>query len=205
LKYDDARHLSSAQRHPLTRRSLLRLGVGVVAVSLAAPVLAACGDDDDGDDSDVAASDTVDDEDSMDDDELEDALEQVEDETDAEFDATNGEDTSTFPDDFPDDVPLPDDWEIITDLSSDSDEGREIYIAYVSNVDWMSTVETFSAELEQNYEIDNEDIQEETEEPYSIWDFHGNGWESARISLGPISGDHDGEFQVLVELRDYVI
>ncbi len=185
----------------LSRRRFLRTAV-LTAGLVAIPSLAACGGDDDGDDE---AGEVTDDsgDDSSEDDALTEAMEQAEEETDVELDALDddGDDDRSFPDDFPDDIPLPDDSEIVSDMSYSRDDEREIYIGFVSHQERMEMIETYSSALDAAYEIDDEYINEELET--AQWDFHGGDWEWARIQISDPHADEEAEFQVLVILRNY--
>ncbi len=197
----------------LSRRRMITLAAGAVTVSAFAPLLAACDDDDDEDDVDDTADEPEADGDDagedpedgeVDDEDLEEAMEQAEEETDVELDALDdddGDDERTFPDDFPDNVPVPDDAEIILDMSSTRDDEREIYIAFVSDEDRVAWLDRYEDELPEAYEMDSEHRNDDLDT--GEWDFHGHGWEWARVQLSSPGEDHEGEFQVLVILRDY--
>jgi hypothetical protein len=187
----------------LSRRTLLR-GMLFTPVVAAIPALTACDDDDESDD--VADAEEPDDTDSegeaVDDEELQQAMEQAEEETDFELDATNGDDDRTFPDDFPANIPVPEDAEIISDMSSSRDDEREIYISFVSDENRAEWVDTYDTELANDYEMDSEYRNDELET--DEWDFNGGDWEWARVQLTNPQPDVDGEFQVLVILRAYI-
>jgi hypothetical protein len=184
------------------RRSLLR-GMLLTPVLAAVPVLSAC-DDDDGDDVSTEASVADEADDSSEaDDELREAMEQAEEETDIELDALDQDDDErTFPDDFPDNIPVPDDAEIISDMSSQRDDEREIYISFVSEEDRSAWVDTYDTELANDYDMDSEYRNDDLDT--GEWDFNGHGWEWARVQLTDPQPDADGDFQVLVILRNYV-
>jgi hypothetical protein len=198
-----ARQASAINESVLSRRRVLTLLAGAATAAALAPVLAACdGDDDaepeDSDDEDVAAADSDDA-----DDELQEAMEQAEEETDVELDALDddNDEERTFPDDFPDNIPVPDDAEIISDMSYSRDDEREIYISFVSHEDRSAWVDTYDNELATDYEMDSEYRNDDLDT--GEWDFNGHGWEWARVALTNPQPDAEGDFQVLVILRNY--
>jgi hypothetical protein len=190
-------HSTEAMR--LTRRRLVTLAAGAVASGIALPALAAC-DDDDADDTPASADATDDDADG---DELQQAMEQAEEETDVELDALDddADDERTFPDDFPDNIPVPDDAEIVSDMSYSRDDEREIYIAFVSDENRPDWVDTYDTEIATEYEMDSEYRNDDLNT--GEWDFNGHGWEWGRVALTNPQPDVEGEFQVLVILRNY--
>ncbi len=165
---------------PLTRRSLLRMGAGLVTLSVAAPVFAACGGDDDGDDTAEAVADG--------------------DTASAEVD--DSDDDGTFPDDFPDNIPLPDDWEITSDTSRDRDGSREISIRIESYGDRMGMIETYDAEIPAHYEVSSQSIDEDTGE--ATWIISNGEWEWGSVVVEDPWEDDDADFQVAIELHEHM-
>jgi hypothetical protein len=188
----------------MSRRSLVR-GMLLTPVVAAIPALAACDDDDasdDVEDTDLEPEETDAEAEAADDEELQQAMAQAEEETGVDLDATNGDGERTFPDDFPDNIPVPDDAEIISDMSYARDDEREIYIAFVSDENRPDWVDTYDTELANDYEMDSEYRNDDLDT--GEWDFNGHGWEWARVHLTDPQPDADGEFQVLVILRNYI-
>jgi hypothetical protein len=185
----------------MNRRRFMTLATGALATAALVPALAACDDGDDDQDDTPAEPDTTDD--SEDSDELEQAMEQAEEETGGELDALDDSDDEerTFPDDFPDNVPVPDDADIILDMSFSRDDEREIYIAFVSDEDRGTWLDTYDTEIEETYELDTDYRNDELET--GQWDFHGHGWEWARVELSSAQDEHDAEFQVMMIFRNY--
>ena len=192
---------SPLDAYSMDRRRFMTLATGALATAALVPALAACDDDDDQDD---APTDPETADDTEDSDELEEAMEQAEEETGGELDALDDSDDEerNFPDDFPDNIPIPDDAEIILDMSFSRDDEREIYIAFVSNEDRVDWLDTYDTEIEETYELDSQHRNDELHT--GQWDFHGHGWEWARVELSSAQDEHDAEFQVLVILRDGV-
>ncbi|TVR71870.1 MAG: hypothetical protein EA415_10945 [Sphaerobacteraceae bacterium] len=192
----------------MDRRRFMTLATGALATAALVPALAACDDDDDQDDApadpdteSAGAADTTDD--SEDSDELEEAMEQAEEETGGELDALDDSDDEerTFPDDFPENIPVPDDAEIILDMSFSRDDEREIYLAFVSNEDRVDWLDTYDTEIEETYELDSDHRNDELHT--GQWDFNGHGWEWARVELSSAQDEHNAEFQVLTIFRNY--
>lgn len=91
--YDITRNLAQLSQASLTRRKALKLSLGVAGIAAAAPLLAACGDDEDGDEdeTDAPAADTEDEEEEPAADEEEETEEPVDEEDDAEEEEDTGD------------------------------------------------------------------------------------------------------------------
>jgi hypothetical protein len=187
----------------MDRRRFLTLTTGALAVSALAPVLAACDDDDDAQEDAPADPDTDTDTAAVDDEQLQEAMEEAEEETGGELDALDDSDDEerTFPDDFPENIPVPDDAEIILDMSFSRDDESEIYIAFVSNEDRVEWLDTYDSEIEADYEVDSRHRNDDMDT--GQWDFNGHGWEWSRVELSSARDEHDAEFQVLTIFRNY--
>ncbi len=99
-----------------------------------------------------------------------------------------------LPDDFPEVFPLPNDIWVTRNISSDGDEGREIYISLSSAEDLGTWVDRYRSELSQHFTVQGEKIAASEEEAKGLagfgsmfkhvhgqWEFSGLGWTEGHL------------------------